>query len=506
MKKITFLTAMLLVAFTICAQKVEWGVENKAESKWYEPTVLAEDGESVYTSYFDNENIVIEKHDKKGSTVFSNIIKLEKINDNKVELENIEFIKGNFILFVSSYNDSQEKATLYALTYSGSDGKKMGREKKLYDAPVEKKNLRGGYIIKLSNDKSKILINHFAFYKKEGKVKDRYKLFDSEFNDLMDKTEVFNKKEMDYVTSNYVIDNEGSVYFVKKMDSGESFIVSYDATKDYEKWEEEVDATKLDRSQSVGFVKFAFDNNNDLIIAGICSEMKKDSKGIFKKLNEKVNPVGALYMKIDRKSKEVKVMKISKFPIASSLKTDVYSFAQQSMHFTANNDLVFISQVFKIQYTNKMKIYYDGELIAAKFNSEGDLGWSALVPKMQVASEMIQLGIKIGPSFANIFYFGYISGVNNSKLFIVYNDNPKNLGLTDNEKVKPVTKAKGSIPMLCTIDLATGNKESKQFFNPEEAGTYIKTRVCFQKDYKSDIVSIAQHEGKYRVVRIKLNN
>ncbi|MGE0088570.1 MAG: hypothetical protein AB7S50_03740 [Bacteroidales bacterium] len=504
MKRIFLFGILLSVAFCVNAQSLEWGVKNKAKSKWYNPVVLSEDGESVYTTYFDDDNIVIERHDKKGSVVYSNEIKLEKIGGEKVVIENIQFIKGKFILFVSSYDDSKEDIILYALSYSGEDGKKIGKEKKLFNAQVEKKRRKGAFNIIVSSDFSKVLINHYAYYKKEGKLKDRYKLFDSEMNDLMDKTEIINKKEIDYKTMNYVIDNDGSIYFTKKMDSGESFIVSYDATKDYEKWEEEVDVTKLDRSQSVGFVKLAFDNNNDLVIAGICNEKEKDSKGNFKKSN-KMNPVGAMYMKIDRKSKEIKVMKIHKFPIETVIKTKDYFFNEQTMHFTASNDLIFINEIFHIGSTQKMILFTDAELIVAKFNSNGDFEWSSIIPKFQVSSKMTSIGLKIGPSFVNIQYFGYVSGINDNKLFIVYNDNPKNLNLKNKKDLSAIQNRNKSISILNTIDLSTGKSEMKQFYDPKQIDTYIKTRVCFQKDYKSDIVSIAQNDGYYQIVRVKLN-
>ncbi|MGE0088569.1 MAG: hypothetical protein AB7S50_03735 [Bacteroidales bacterium] len=502
MKRIFLLGMILSVAFCVNAQSLEWGVKNKAKSKWYNPTILSEDGESVYTTYIDLKDIVIERHDKNGSVVYSNKIKLEKINGKKVNIENIKFIKDKFILFVSNYDGSKDKVILYALLFSGTDGKRIGKEKKLFEASVEKKN-KGSFMIKISNDLSKILINHYAFYKKEGKVKDRYKLFDSEMNDLMDKTEIINKKEIDYKTMNYVIDNDGSIYFIKKMESGESFIVSYDATKDYEKWEEEVDVTKLDRSQSVGFLKFVFDNNNDLVIAGICNEKEKDSKGNFKKSN-KMNPVGAMYMKIDRKSKEIKVMKIHKFPIETILKIEECTFEEQSMHFTANNDLVFINEIYNIKSDNKFTFIREAELVIAEFNSEGDFIWSNAIPKLQISGHANAGVTIIGPSFVNFQYFGYISGINNNKLFVIFNDNPKNFK-KNKKNISLLKKASDSVPILCTIDFSSGKLEKKQFFDSKQVDTYIKTKVCFQKDYKSDIVSIAQNDGYYQIVRVKLN-
>ncbi len=504
LKKTALLMAMLFIAFNLSAQKIEWGTKNKAKDKWYNPHIIMEDGESVYTTYFDDDNIVIEKHNNKGGVVYSNPVKLEKINNEKAQIEYITYLTDRFVLFVSCYDDTNEKAVLYALLYSGKTGKQIGKEKKLFDAPVDKKKRKGSFYIFVSKDQSKVLVNHYASYKAEGKFKDRYKLFDNEMNTLMEKTEVIVKAEKDYDTYNYIIDNDGSVYFIRKMDSGESFIVSYDATKDFEKWEEPVDVSKLDRNQSVGFIRFAFDNNNDLVIAGICNKKEKDSKGLFK--TDKINPVGAMYMKVDSKSKEVKVMKIHEFKIASMLKKDDYTFDNQSMHFNANNDLVFINQINKIQYAKNANIYYDGELVLAKFNSEGDLGWSKIIPKMQISVITGGPGIFFVPSFVNMLYFSYTSGVNNDKLFLIYNETPKNLTLKDPMKVKPVKKVSQTVPLLCTIDLASGKSATKQFFDPKVVKNYIKTKVRYQKDYKSDIISIAQDKGIYQIVRVKLDS
>ena len=115
-------------------------------------------------------------------------------------------------------------------------------------------------------------------------------------------------------------------------------------------------------------------------------------------------------------------------------------------------------------------------------------------------------GIFFVPSFVNMLYFSYTSGVNNDKLFLIYNDTPKNLTLKDPMKVKPVKKVSQTVPLLCTIDLASGKSATKQFFDPKVVKNYIKTKVRYQKDYKSDIISIAQDKGIYQIVRVKLDS
>ena len=61
LKQNVLLFVMLISALSLSAQKIEWGTRNEACSKWYNPTVLMEDGESVYTAHLDDDNLVIER-------------------------------------------------------------------------------------------------------------------------------------------------------------------------------------------------------------------------------------------------------------------------------------------------------------------------------------------------------------------------------------------------------------------------------------------------------------
>ena len=127
----------------------------------------------------------------------------------KASIETIKFIKDNFILFVSCYDDSDDKAILYALSYSGNEGKKLGKEKKLFEAPVEKKKFKGSFIIITSKDLSKVLVNHYAFYKKEGKLKDRYNVITSysihytKLYDNLPSVILYVKASMDFIVSTF---------------------------------------------------------------------------------------------------------------------------------------------------------------------------------------------------------------------------------------------------------------------------------------------------------------
>lgn len=487
-KNTALFMVMLFLAYSVSAQKIEWGTKNKASSRWYSPTVLMEDGKSLFTTYSDEFHVMIERHNEKGSLVYSHPIQLSKLNGTKAKIEYVNYLKDKFVVFASIYDNSTDKTILYSVAYDGKNGKQVGKEKKLFEVPVEKRNLMGKFLFFVSPDKSKVLVNHFADYKKEGKIKDRYKLFDCDMNMLLEKTEILNKKEIDYSTMDYVIDNEGSVFYFKKMSSGESYIVSYDATKDYEKWEEKIDISKLDINQSVGYIKFGFDSKNDLIITGLC----------FKE--QKLN--GCMYLKIDNKSKETKIFKIHKIENFSKYGT---LFISQSLHFNSNDGVVFINAYAGEVFSG----YQNDELVIFNFTPEGELSWNKVITKSQINWDRVSIFqyIFMSPGPINRQFFSYVSGINQNKLFIIYNDLPKNLLKNkEGKQVGTVKRYRKTIPVLCSIDLSTGEMGKKQLFDPKLMRSYIKPTLNFQKDFHSDLITLGQFRAKYQIVRIKLDD
>ncbi|WP_125869840.1 hypothetical protein [Williamwhitmania taraxaci] len=486
----TLLITLLMTGGYLFAQQIEWGEKNKAKSKNYQPIILMDDGESIYTTYFDAHHADIERHSIKGVLVYSTSIELGKIGNNYPEIEYVGYLNDKFVLFASYYNASNDTATLYSYSYCGKTGIQTGEETKLFAVPAVKNWSRGNFTFIPSQDQSKIMINTTVTKGNSGKITDCFKLFDSNMNMLMERDEIVYGKEVDYTNQNFTVDSGGSIYFVRKKSEGQFFMVEYDAAKKWAKWEEVIDASKTDKNLSVTGVAFGFDSNLDLIITGICTATHK---GITK-------PVGAMYMKVDRLSKDVKIFKTYTFD--TFRKMGGFSFTNPSMHFTKGNNLVFISECqSEMQYKNST-MYMEGDLALASFATEGELLWSNSIQKIQIYSNAAVIPFTVAMS--NAQYFSYVSGISGNNLFVFFNNNPMNLTRQDGEKGPSVMPFSKTIPMLNTINLTDGKIVYKQFFDPKEANTYLKIRGSYPMSNSSDIIALAQYKGIYQFVRIKL--
>jgi len=489
-KIIALLIALLTAGSCLFAQQIEWGPKSKVKSKGYQPIILMDDGESIYTTSFDANSAVIERSDKKGSVVYSNPIELGKIENNKAEIEYVCYLNDRFILFASYYNASNDTATLYSFSYNGKTGMQIGNGTKLFDVQAKKNWSRGNFTFIPSKDQSKILINYIALNPNHGKITDCFKLFDAEMNNLMGRNETVYSKEVDYTNQHYIVDSEGSVYFIRKKSGGQHLLVGYDATKDWAKWEAAIDVSKLDKSQSVSGVALGFDSKHDLIITGICMATHKSI----------TRPIGAMFMKVDRLSKDVKIFKIHKFD--TFRKMGGFSFTNPSMHFTPNDGLVFIGECHAV-IQGRNTLIMDGDLALASFSTNGELLWSNSIQKTQIYG--VAAAIPLTPAMSNALYFSYASVISNDKLFVIFNNNPMNLTRQEGEKGPSVMPFNKTIPMLYTINLTDGKMEYKEFFDPQEVNTYLKIRGSYQKDNGSEIISVAHYKGNYQIARIKFN-
>ena len=75
----------------------------------------------------------------------------------------------------------------------------------------------------------------------------------------------------------------------------------------------------------------------------------------------------------------------------------------------------------------KEKIYFktylhSDEIVVSKFDIEGRLIWQTLVPKLQLRDDDE--------------YSGYRSIVRGNKLYLLYNDHPKNINISDPDEMK----------------------------------------------------------------------
>lgn len=160
--------------------------------------------------------------------VFSKRIVLPRINKREVSFSNIYMTGDRFTVFFQQYDPRDNNLRLFSTTVN-TEGELADDYTEVFDLDVEAKGRKGGFQIRLSPDKSKMLVLHAANYKLEPdkqkynpeyKVKFSIKIY-AAANGLVELQYIeeeikFKQGEYGFFPDNSTISNEGCAYVMVK--------------------------------------------------------------------------------------------------------------------------------------------------------------------------------------------------------------------------------------------------------------------------------------------------
>nr|MBA3902025.1 hypothetical protein [Bacteroidota bacterium] len=132
--------------------------------------------------------------------------------------------------------------------------------------------------------------------------------------------------------------------------------------------------------------------------------------------------------------------------------------------------------------------YYYNDIVVVNINPDGSVEWTKKIPKLQHS-------INDGG-----FYSSYILGYDNQSLFVVYNENPKNMMLKDDNRRKYMNNPKKAIIALVTID-NMGNMKKTPFFSAKSHKVIVRPKIFKQINPNTAII-YAQKKKNYKLGRM----
>jgi len=522
--QILALLLSLLLPFTVEAQKTDWGTIQEADSKWFKPHILGENEKAFFTTHFHKKKFHLSKYDKADKKL--QYTKTIELPDKKwldiSKIEQISYVEGKFIILFSEYKKDEKTNSLYLYSIDSETGENKGEVIQIFNVQVDGRWSRGNFYVHTSIDKKRILLNHYAYYKEDKAWKDKFVLLDSDLNVLLEKENTVEKGEIDYSTANWIIDKEGSVYYIKSFSESEKYIVTYDALKDYEKWEERVDLSKYDSEAVISQLNFSINDNSDLIVTGYYIKKAKGLKVLISKGEIK----GVFFLRIDHNSKEIVVNKISEF--SDEVKNDFRTERQvrkekpgkienyfNSIQIIKKEDggILQIGEMYRhvIHKDRNGKIVgeteYYMDLLVVNLSPEGEIIWTKRVPKFQYFSVTYGLILSYGSFGVRFFkwnfdipeFFSYVAVLDENKLNILFNDNPKNsLAPTINTKRKRLKKLKKSVVMKHTFELTSGEQSSEIYYDIKVHDVFFMPMQTYQQKQNTDPIIFAKNKKNYK--------
>lgn len=482
MKNIRFSTALLclfmLGSTAFAGVKVKWSAplpEGQFLAK-----ILGEDRNGVFALSSSKGDYSINGYDEKTlKPLASNLIVLADQANVKIELEDVFFMTDKIIAFASGFDKNSSQSVTYAFTFNTKTGKLSGKPVLISEIEVDNKRRQGNFGFVPSKNGKFMLVHHFAYSKKLEKQQLTFQVYDAELELVKEVTRDYELNDKGWPTSsvsNFTIDDEGNVFYFQNRsseneDGGGSYLISHLFLEDYELRETLIEfEDNQGMGGKLGLTGFHIvAQNGSVYLAGY---YLTKSGGLLKYLAIS----GTFYSKVDIATNEIVAQSVTKFD--DDLKRDILTSRQMekgreipATFFVKDilvdkmGEMVIVSESYTVSvYESKgvqIITHTYGSLIVSKIGADGNTLWTRAVPKTQIYSEKRPV-IGVGGAGAYAFisfptsrdmtiYFSYVLGIGKDDVSIIYNENPKNFALP-NDDLKSIANMKKAIPALITIN------------------------------------------------------
>lgn len=505
--------------------------------------IAGEANGKIYTLATKGKNFFIKVFDSATMGLLSNNeIEMDDFMDKEPEFEDISVLNGKVYIFGSVYDKKNKVANLLAVEIA-SDGKLTNNKKSLFTTTVTKNRERGAFYFKDSPAGDMLLVMHASLFDKEEVIQYEIKLFNENLDIAMSNLEKvpFNdRNDLEFTIADLSVNYNDDVFLVinesyrdrKSKTNFEKFeLHSFKNANDYKK-----EVTKIDfTDKEIINCQMMTNKNNKVQLVGFYSSVRDNGKA-----NKELK--GLYTATIDGKSNVVDHLTFNEFDYDTKVKLlgerrakkgkDVKPvFVPHSLIEREDGGLMFLSEyhfviVGQTQGIGPLGVtpytYINNEIIVTSINPDGTIDWTNVIAKDQKASFTglsvllfgggsngaltVTVGIQIpiammgkGPE-----YLGAMPIYENGKLTVVFNDNVKNIGVTDIEEIKTLGNYNKAVPTAFVFDNATGVITR---IDPEEFtdGQLVLRPGVYYRKAPNDYIIYSSRKSEDRLGRMTIN-
>jgi len=490
MKKI-FLLALFAQSIAFAQNvKLTWSPEVEKERKEFISDIIHADNSGIYYTMAERHKGLygglrpsmfktVEKISPNFSTIFSKEI---TAFDEDYVINDIKYAKNNFLFFASKYT-RKEGGSKYYVVNMDMNGNIKGTPKEYLSidednfAKVAKLSIVPAY------DSTKFLVLAEREQSKRNK-KEEEKIILTVFNNLGEKEwqkniSISNKLDGEIKIQQQQIAPNGDIYFLLKeyltekiketiKDDKGNKVPGYkyrivkitnkgNTTKDFsidlgDKYVNSADLKINTQSNNLIVSGFYNDQDNEVLrglfyleVDNSNAVIKKDSKDFPQDFIDEFKKNGGT--KKDKKNNDDDDLGLKK------------GFRVDKIYPRENGGAYLVSEFYQLVIVTTMTSsgprftyhYYNNDIIAASIGADGTIGWFNRIPKRQ-------------HEINSHIFSSYVSTVYDDKLYILFNDNPKNMEIDDDEKSAGVLgNFKNTNCVMHAID-STGKDIKKELF------------------------------------------
>ena len=535
MRKISTIV-LLLISFSMFAQLQVGNVDLN-----FGEIVKSTDGDVIHVAgRHENTIYALARKDKKfflqtfdaTSKAFktSSLLKFDKINGGKLQVEDLAIIDGRIYLMLSYY-DKKEK-TFNFVAKEIQNGEVINTTNVL-SVSVENDSKKGTFVFTPSYDEINYLIAHVGINSKKEELKYTIGLLDGALNTVLsDHYEVvFEEKNNQYFDfSDIQVNEHGDVLIATtesfrdkkaKTSINNITIHSYLANENYAKKVTEISLAGK-RALNCGLIET---KDNTLHAIGFYSDLRKSGRaeatveGIYdvtldyttgtvikESFNEFTFEVKKQLIG-ERRAKKGKDLKPFYRNISFVERDNGGVIVLSEFSYVTQGASTGIGPLRVTQF-----VYDSNEIIVTALKKDGSLDWSNVIPKEQQVS-VAELGFALSFSTSGSvsvsagFYFPltvlgkgpeYLSAIpiyHNGNLTVIVNDDPKNIGITNIDDVKKVRNINKMIPVAFSFDESTGAMTRVDPEEFEKKQVVIRPSTQYRVDSSNYIIYGGNRDG-----------
>ena len=460
----------------------------------------------------------------------SSLLKFDKINGGKLQVEDLAIIDGRIYLMLSYY-DKKEK-TFNFVAKEIQNGEVINTTNVL-SVSVENDSKKGTFVFTPSYDEINYLIAHVGINSKKEELKYTIGLLDGALNTVLsDHYEVvFEEKNNQYFDfSDIQVNEHGDVLIATtesfrdkkaKTSINNITIHSYLANENYAKKVTEISLAGK-RALNCGLIET---KDNTLHAIGFYSDLRKSGRaeatveGIYdvtldyttgtvikESFNEFTFEVKKQLIG-ERRAKKGKDLKPFYRNISFVERDNGGVIVLSEFSYVTQGASTGIGPLRVTQF-----VYDSNEIIVTALKKDGSLDWSNVIPKEQQVS-VAELGFALSFSTSGSvsvsagFYFPltvlgkgpeYLSAIpiyHNGNLTVIVNDDPKNIGITNIDDVKKVRNINKMIPVAFSFDESTGAMTRVDPEEFEKKQVVIRPSTQYRVDSSNYIIYGGNRDG-----------
>lgn len=550
MKKL-LLATILFVASTL-SLSAQYAIENLSMSYGDEikdnknkiVKIIGEANGKIYALALKKKDFSLKIFGSEKMNVLSESkINIPDVKDREVDFENIFLLNGKLYVIGSVY-DKKQKIFRLVGTEVSEKGVLSSKNQILFEAEVESKSKRGNFYFRQSNDEGALLIMHTSLFAKEDAVKYEVKLFDDALTTLFNYSEKVKfddskKKDYEFLIADMELNFQDDVFLVinesyrdsKAKEKIEHFEVH--AFKKANNYQKEVINIDLKGNEIIN-CRLLSTNKNTLQLVGFYSSVRpngkanKELKGIY---NANINLAtnqneNLVFNEFDYETK-VKLIGERRAKKGRDVApiydiTNIIEKNDGGLIVLSEYQLIVVGQssgIGPLAFTPVT--YIKNEIIVTSLKPDGSLEWSNVVAKDQDAtvttlsfmmgaigsSGNFTVGMAVAIPLTEMGkgpeYLGAIPIYADGQLHILFNDNKKNKGITDIEKIKNLGNYNNAVPTLFSFD----NNGQITRKDPEEViknELVIRPGVYYRNSAKEYII-YASRKKQNKLGRMSLN-